>query len=281
MAIGGNTELLATKATLISNLVQMELAKRSLHRAYITDVSSFAQPGYKRIDFPKFDSFTAVDRASGVASVASVITAAVDSMDLDQSPTVSWLYDSHDLIQSSVAFQAEAMKRSAAAVARYVDQKIVDVAEAEGEATTTAGAAITRDILLEMREKFLKQFGDLSEASLWINPAQETNLLKIAQFSEAQVYGGAVIPSGNLATLYGINIVRSNFLTDAQYMLVGKSGIAIGFQKAPGMEEDPRPEFGTGAKLAVVDALFGCKALQIAQGGAAVGKSALVIKDNN
>lgn len=281
MAIGGNTELVATKATLISNLVQMELAKRSLLRAYVTDVSSFAQPGYKRIDFPKFDNFTAVDRASGVASTAAVITAAVDSLDLDQSPTVSWLYDSHDVIQSSVSFQAEAMKRSASAVARFVDQKITDVAEAEGEATTTASALITRDVLLEMREKYLKQHGDLSEASLWINPVQESALLKIAQFSEAQVYGGAVIPSGQIAQLYGINIVRSNFLTDAQYMLVGKSGIAIGFQKAPGMEESARPEYGTGAKLSVVDALFGCKAMQIAQGGAAVGKSALIIKDNN
>lgn len=281
MAIGGNTELLATKATLISNLIQQELAARSLHTAYITNVSSFARPGYKRIDFPKFDSFTAVDRASGVASTPAVITASVDSLDLDQSPTVSWLYDSHDVIQSSVEFQMEAMKRSASAVARYVDTKIVAVAEAEGEATATASALITRDVLLEMREKYLKQFGDLSEASLWINPVQESALLKIAQFSEAQVYGGAVIPSGQIASLYGINIVRSNFLSDAQYMLVGKTGIAIGFQKNPSMEEDARPEYGTGAKLSVVDALFGCKGMQIGQGGAAVGKSALIIKDAN
>ena len=110
----------------------------------------FAKPGYKQIDFPRTDSFTAVDRASGVAAATSVLTAAVDSMALDQCPTVSWIYDSQDVIQSSIDWQANALRRAASSVARYVDSKIIAVAEAEGEATATVSPLITQSVFLKL-----------------------------------------------------------------------------------------------------------------------------------
>jgi len=280
-AIHSNTQLVATKQDLVAAMVQRELKFQSKLLPFVTDVSQFAVKGAKTVSFPRLASFTAVDRASGVAGDATTILASSDQLALDKSAYVAYIVDSQDSIQSVLNYELECAKRAASAHARFVDSAILTNIESEAEATATVSALITRDVFLEMRTKYIKQFGLIEESVLLISPAQEEALLKIAQFTEAQVYGGAVIPSGQIGSLYGVPVVVHAGMSDAQYYLMGKSGLAIGFQQAPMMSEQGANEYGAGAKRVAIDQLFGTKGLQIAEAGAAVGKSALMIKDGN
>ena len=280
-AIHGNTQLVATKQDLVAAMVQRELKFQSKLLPFVSDFSSFAVKGAKTVSFPRLASFTAVDRASGAAGDATTILSSTDQLALDKAAYVAYIIDSQDSIQSVLNYELECAKRAASAHARFVDTTILANVESEAEATATISALITRDVILEMRTKYLKQFGLISEAALWISPAQEEAMLKIASFTEAQVYGNANIPSGVIGSVYGIPVVVHAGMSDAQYYLVGKGGLAIAFQQSPMMSEQGANEYGAGAKRVAIDQLFGTKGLQIAEAGAAVGKSALMIKDGN
>lgn len=279
--ITGNTQLTATKQDVIAAIVQKELAFAAKLVPYITDVSVFAAKGAKTINFPKLTSFTVVDRASGSAGDASVLTSSVDSLALDKAAYCAWIIDSQDEIQTTIQAQIEFARRAAASHGRFVDTEIITKAEAVGVATTTAAALITRDVVLEMREAIVKRNGDLAMCAFWVSPEQETALLKIDEFTRNDVYGQPIIPNGVIGRLYGVPVVVHQGLAAAQYMLVEKSGMAIGFQQGPQMSEQMANQYGTSAKRVAMDQLFGVCGLQIAQAGVGAGLSALVVKDNN
>lgn len=281
-AIHGNTEVGATKQDLIAARVQRELKFAAKLSPFFTDVSQFAVKGAKSISFPRLGSFTAVDRASAVAGDATVITAAVDKLDLDKTPYVAWIIDSNDEVQSTLNFQVEAAGRAASAHGRRLDTDILAVLEADSEATTTAGA-ITYDITLEMRQKFLDQEGDMDKAVWIVGGDVETALLKISEFKSQDLYGpNGAIRAGVLGTLFGAPVVRHNGIGGAnRYYLAGMEGLAYGFQRQPAMDDQPANQYGVGSRRWAMDQLYGLKALQIGEAGAAPGKSALLIKDNN
>jgi hypothetical protein len=280
-AIHGSTQLAATKADLVAALVQRELKFQSKLLPFVTDVSQFAVKGAKTISFPRLASFTAVDRASGTAGDATTILSSADQLALDKAAYVAYIVDSQDGIQSVLNYELECAKRAATAHSRYVDEQLIATMESEGEATATVSALITRDVILEMREKFVKQGGMLDACALIVSPEQETAMLKIAEFTQQQIYGSSAVPSGVIGSVYGMPVVMHRGLTSAQYFLSGKDGVAIGFQQSPMMSEQGANEYGAGAKRVAIDQLFGVKALQIAVEGAAAGKSALIIKDGN
>jgi hypothetical protein len=279
--ITGNTQLSATKQDLISSVVQRELAFQAKLAPYFTDVSMFAAPGAKQISFPRLSSFTVIDRASGVAGDSSVLTASVDTLLLDINAYVAWIIDSSDAIQSAIPAQLEFAKRAAAAHGRYVDTNIISKLEAVGVPTTTAGN-LTAAVVLEMQETLLKNDAVASDLALFIAPAQRTILLQISEFKSAEVYGGAaMIPSGVVGSLYGMPVVVHNGLTAQQYFMAEKSGLAYGFQMGPSYSEQMANEFGSQAKRAVLDQLFGVEGMQKGLKGVLSTQSPLVIKDNN
>jgi hypothetical protein len=269
--IHGNPELGATKQDLIAALVQKELAAKANLLPYVTDVSRFAVKGAKSISFPKFGSFTPINRATATAGDAAVLTATTDKLDLDINAYIAWIVDSSDEIQSTVAVQSELALRAASGHGRYVDFNIIAELEAAGTATTTTGA-ISRNVILEMRETLLKANADMNELVLVLDPTSETDLLKIEEFTKADVYGQAVIPSGMIGRVYGVPVLINNQLDDDQYFMFAKSGIAIGFQKSPAISEQGANEFGSGAVRVAMDQLYGVKAMQGA---------ALIVKDGN
>lgn len=279
-AITGNTQLSATKQDVIAAIVQKELQFSAKLLPYVSDLSMFAIKGAKSVKIPKLTSFTAVDRASGAAGDATVLTSSVDTIDLDQNAYVAWVIDSSDEVQTMIDAQIEFARRAASAHGRFVDAYAITKAEAAGVAITSTGD-ITRDIVLEMRKKLLGYDGDLGQASFWISPDQEAALLAVDEFTRAEVYGQPVIPNGVIGRLYGIPVVVHNGLASQQYFLVEKNGLAVAFQKAPAMSQQPANEFGTSAMRVAMDQLFGMSALQVAEKSVGAGKSPLIIKDNN
>ena len=128
--ITGNTQLTATKNDVITALVQKELKFQSKLLPYVLDVSMFAVKGAKSISFPKFSSFTVVNRTSGAQGDASQLTGTADQMTLDFRAYIAYIIDSTDEVQSSVEVQSLFAQRAAGAHARYVDSQLIAAAVA-------------------------------------------------------------------------------------------------------------------------------------------------------
>jgi hypothetical protein len=282
MAVMGDANVLATKQDLIASIVQRELIEAAVLAPTLRDVSSFATPGSKSISFPRAGSFTVEDRASAATATLQEITYSADQLDLSFRPTVSWVVDIMDLIQSNVAVEAENAARSARGIAKFVDQQIAVELEAVGVATATAGALVTRDIFLEMRKALQDREAKAEKLVFVGSPAQEENLLKINEFINADFGAGQVVPRGTLGRLYGVRVVISNLVDDDEYyMYEDDEAVALGFQKRGTMAQRDAPEYGAGSVLRTMDAMFGVKGLQIGEKGVAGTESALVQKDNN
>lgn len=277
MGVTGHTELGPTKQDLIAAAVQRELKFSAILSAYVTDVSQFAVKGAKSISFPKLTSFTVQNRTSATAGTIQHLTSSVDKLDLNINAYVSWLIDSSDEIQSSLSAKIEFAIRAAAAHGRYVDEQIV--ATVKTGAGFTATATSLRDKILEARAWLKRNEAILEQTVVAISPEMESELLKVAEFSQAQVYGQTVIPQGVIGRIYGMPVVVHSGFNNDEIFMWAKDGVALGFQSQPNYASQPAIEYGTTAVREAMDQLFGVKALQIDQGtNVAAGKSGLIAK---
>lgn len=267
----GNTDLLATKNDLIVSLVQRELIAKAVVMPSIFDASVFAGKGSKSIAVPRAGSFAVEDRATTVQAALANVTYATDTITLDQMSTISWVVDPQDEIESSVDVQVDLAQRAARAHAKNFDTLVIAGLEADSTATTTVGA-ITKDIVLEMRETLLSAEADLSQLTLLIGPDSESTLLGIAEFVEADKYGSAVIPNGVLGRLYGVQVRMSTLVGANTFYMYDKAGYGFAIQKGLAMGERPAPEYGSSAVLKTMDMKWGHDQLQ---------NGALLVKDNN
>lgn len=267
----GNTDLVATKNDLIISRVQRELTDAAVVMPTIEDFSAFAGKGSKSIEVPRAGSFAVEDRATTAQATLANVTYATDIITLDQMSTVSWLVDPQDEIESSVSVEADLAGRAARAHGKNFDDLVIAGLEADATATTTAGA-ITKDIVLEMRQTLLSANADPRSLTLLIGPDSERTLLAIAEFVEADKYGRSNIPSGVLGTLYGVQVVLATQIAATTFYMYDKSGYGFAIQKSASMDERSAPEYGSGAKLRVMDMKWGHDQLQ---------NGALLLKDNN
>jgi hypothetical protein len=272
-----STETLASKQDAIAAMAQKELLAKAIFSNYFTDVSQFAVKGMKSISFPKLSAMTVGERPSGGTLDAVAITSTVDQLSLNIPAYIKWIIDPNDAIQSTLNWELETVGKAGSAHGRYFDSKVLATVVAEATEVSATGN-ITRDLILEMREYLKKNEADLSQVTLFVAPDQMTSLLKIDEFTKADVYGQAVIPNGMIGRVYGIPVVEHNLLGVGQYFMAEKGAIAFGFQKAPAYGEEDAIDFGVGAKKRALDALYGVKGLQIGAASAAPTKSALMIK---
>ena len=279
-----NTELGATKATLISNLVQRELAFAAMLRGTITDVSNFAVKGSKSILFPKLTSFAVGARIEGALGETTAVTASTDTLNLDVNAYVSWAIDAFTAKQTTIDSQMEALKLAAAAQGRYVDAQIITKLAAVAASFVNVGAEVdvTYANLVDMRKAILKADGIIANTVIIASPAQEAVLMKLAEFKDASAYGAnAVVPNGVIGKILGMPIYVHNGLADKQLFMYEKSALAIGFQKEAEYGEESFLQLGVGAKRVAIDQYFGLAGMQIALKGAAAGKSPLVVGLND
>lgn len=268
----GNTDLTATKNALIVSLVQRELiAKSVLMSGALKDASAFAVKGAKSISVPRHTSFSVEDRATTVQATLANITFAVDTIVLDQMSTVSYLVDPQDGIESAVDVEAEAAAAAGRAHAKNFDELIIAGLEADSTATTTAGA-ISKAIFLEMRQLLLTAQADPQQLVFLCGPDSEAVLLGISEFVDASVYGSAVIPSGVLGRLYGVEVRMSTQVAANRFYMFDKEGYGFAIQQALNMGERAAPEYGSKAVLKTVDMKWGHDKLL---------NGAVLRKDNN
>lgn len=277
MPITGHTELGPTKQDIVAAAVQKELKFSAVLMNYVTDVSEFAIKGARSIRFPKLSSFTAQNRASATAGTPQVLNATTDQLNLTHNAYVQWVIDSVDEYQSVMAARVEFARRAASALGRYVDTEILN--EVKGNAGFVAAATALRDKILECRSFLRRNEAMLDQIVIVASPEMETELLKVDEFSRADVYGSAVIPQGVIGKIYGMMVVTHAGLANDEIYMWEKSGIAVGFQQQPNYASQPDIDYGTKALKEAMDQLFGVKALQIDQGtNTLAGKSALIAK---
>lgn len=281
--ITGNTQLGATKQDLIASLVQKELAFQAKLLPTVLNVSPFAVNGAKSISFPKLTSFTVVNRAEGVAGDASALTATVDTMLLDKNAYIAYIIDSMTATQANINAQLEYAKFAASSHARYVDEQII-VALRSGAAsfeTTGTDVNVTYASLLSMRLKLIKADANIADCAIVASPDQESVLFGLDEFKRADVYGQGNIPNGVIGRILGMPVIVHNGLLGKELFMYEKSGLAIGFQKAPAMSEEGTNAYGVGSVRVAIDQLFGVKALLTGLKGAASGKSPLIVGLND
>jgi hypothetical protein len=275
--ITGNTQLSATKNDLIISLVQRELKFRAKLFPTVSDFSSYVGKGMKSIKVPKLDSFTVINRASGVSGDSSVLTAATDTIDLNFNAYVAWIIDSSDEIQSSIDVQMENALRAASAHGRYIDTQLI--AALEAVAYLDVGVApITQSLILDAREALLSKEADPSKITMLVGTDQEKAMLAINDFVRADAYGSSNIPSGQIGSVYGMPVMVHTGVAAGKAYWYEAGGVGIAFQKQPSMSSQGANEFGTNAQRVAMDQLFGVAGLRLAELGAAAGKSPLVVK---
>ena len=281
--IAGNTELGATKQDLIAALVQRELAFNAKLLPYFTDVSAYAVPGSKSISFPKLTSFTVVNRTEAAAGDASALTATVDQMLLDKNAYIAYIIDAMTKVQSNIQAEMEYAKRAAAAHGRYVDTQIISILGSAAASFENVGADadVTYSDLVDMQEAYLNAEGLVDQGAWFMSVQQNKALISLTEFKDVSAFGEMVIRDGYVKQLLGMPVVIHTGLAAKQAFLAGKESIAIGFQKAPSMDEQPANEYGVGAVRVAMDQLFGLKALQTGLKGAAAGKSPLILGLND
>jgi hypothetical protein len=277
---GSGSTMTATKMDLIAAVVQRELIEASKLTGRVTDWSFLAEPGSKQVEILKTGSFTVTNRAEGTAGDASALTYTADVMPLDFNAYVSWIVDYKSKVQSRIDVQMDLAARAARAHAFYLEQQLIAKLESAGQPTATAGD-ISYAICLEMREKFLANDGDLAKSTLLVGTDQEAILLDIDEFKKAEVYGSAVIPSGVIGRIHGMDVVVSNKVAADSYYLFDKDAIGFALQAGPSYSEQGANQYGSQAVRAVLDQLFGTWAGFLGQKGAGPTQSALIIKDAN
>lgn len=267
----GNTDLTATKNQLIVALVQRELIAKAVVMPSIYDASVYAVKGTKSISVPRAGSFSVEDRATTAQATLANVTYAVDTIVLDQMSTVSWVVDPQDEVESQVDVQADLAQRAAKAHSKNFDTLVIAGLEADSTATTTAGA-ISKAIFLEMRQLLLAAEADAGQLTFLCGPDSETALLSIAEFVEADKYGSAIIPTGVIGKLYGVEVRVSTLVAANRFYMYDKEGYGFAIQQQLQMGERAAPEYGSSAVLKVLDMKWGHDRLQ---------NGALLRKDNN
>lgn len=273
----GNTQVGATKMDIIAAMVQKELKFKAVLSRYFEDVSAFAIKGAKSITFPKLSSFAVSQRASGTTGNATVITSTGDKLDLNIPAYIAYIIDQNDNVQSVLDWDSVCAERAGAAHARYLDEQLIVGLVAYAGVDLGVVGDITRDAVLDARASVLKADAMMDELTLFISVAQEKAMLKIAEFTQAQIYGSSAVPSGVIGRVYGIPVVMHNGLADGQSFMAAKSGLAYGFQQGIQASEQNANEYGSQAKRVAADQLFGIKGLQLGEKGAAVGTSPLIV----
>lgn len=281
--IMGNTELGSTKQALIASLVQKELAFKAVLTGAVSDVSVYAQPGMKSIDFPKLSSFTVTNRTEGVAGEATALTSANDTLLLDKNAYVSWIIDSVTALQSNIPAQMESAKRAAASLSRFVDSAIIAEMRTAASFFSNVGADAdaTYADLLEMVLKLEEADADMAQACFVVSPKQKSVLMGLNEFKSSDYFAPQNVMRGQIGMILGVPVITHNGLAQKETFLFEKSALCVGFQQNAAYGEESEIKYGVGAVRAAVQQLFGVKALQLGQKGAASGKSPLIIGLND
>lgn len=275
----GVTETVATAVDVISSQAQMFLEQEAKMVPLITNFSGLVTKGAKSVEIPRAGGFTVNDKAENTAQDAQAITFATDPLLLDKHKVVQWLIEDIASEQSVLAVSSENLLRASKNMARKVDQDIIDILETASAAAPDhriayAGATdIAETDILAARELLIKQFLNPNELWLAVAPEQESFMLKIANFIQADRYGaGTPLATGEIGRVFGVRVIVHNDVESLKSLMWHSSAVGYATQIGPRFQQDiDLPNLADRSSL---DMLYGVKLLDLGVRNVMIGTAA-------
>jgi N4-gp56 family major capsid protein len=257
----------ATRQAVIAQLVQRELKAQAIVAGTVYDVSQFAEPGAKSIDFPKATSFNVEKKISGSPANAQALTYSADKLELDQHAVIQWVIEKRASLQSRVNLELAAIQRATSAHARGIDSELIAALDASPGNTVTLSGSFGREEITEARRKLRQAFYPIEEGNVFllIGPVFEEAMLNVADFIDTSKYGSNVpIMNGEIGKVFGLRVIVSELITASKAWVYHREALALGFQQLPVFEEQmDLAQLGMRQSL---DQLYGIKVMQSGAG---------------
>lgn len=247
MATYSRTDAAAIIQKAVSRMVQDTLIQESVLLPTVMDLSSEAVPGRDRIDVPRFDALSVVDKTEDTNATPAVATIAADQLNLTAHKLVAWEIEDIAELQSAVNMAAKLTEDAARSLPAKVDDDIVTQLNAASAAAPdhivafNTPSVIEQTDILEAMRLLNDQRVPRSERTLLIPTSQEKNMLLISDFIRADSYGSSrPIQNGEIGMVYGNKVVVSTSanLNQNSFLLYHKSAAGYASQQAAKLESD-------------------------------------------
>lgn len=242
----GVTETGATAQSIVANLLQRELAVKSVLLPTILDYSSLVMPGAKEVAIPKATSFTAQNKSENTSTEWQAITASVDTVLLNIYKHIPARLEDIARAQSVIDWDVHMLGRMTSSMVTAIEASIASVLVKATNAIQLSGTsnlAATKADILEAKRILTAANVPLEDRFLAVPPGQEKALLAISDFVSASDYGSSMpIQNGELGRIYGFRVIVSNsFASDTEFVAYHKEHACFASQIAPKFEKQRAP----------------------------------------
>jgi N4-gp56 family major capsid protein len=244
--LNGVTETSATAKAMIASLAQKYLVQESKMMGLVTNVSALAIPGASSIKLPRAGGFTVGDKAENTAADRQVSAFAADTLSLNIHRQVQFLVEDIAGLQASVDVVAEYILRASKDLALDIDNKIIDQLKLASAAspdhliqfTDATNEDIELADIVNARKLLAIQNINPRECFMAVGPDQEANMLKIANFIEAEKYGSSMpIMAGEIGMVYGLRVIVHTSLAQ-EALFWHPSAVAFALQQNVRVQSD-------------------------------------------
>ncbi len=246
MADMGVTETSATGLAVISALVQKQLIAAAKLMFTVQDESARVAPGALSVSFPRTGDLDPVAKSENTPSTSQVLTYAVDTLALDKHYHTYVRLEDIAGTQSVVNVEMDILERAGRGMAKQMDTSIYDALKAGASASapdhiiqlTSSGTILDEAAILAARKLLDDQNVPEDERFMVINPAQEKQLLAVANFIQAERYGSAgALTNGEIGRVFGFRIIKTTVCEAVKVLFYHRSALAFARQIEPKWEQ--------------------------------------------
>lgn len=242
----GVTETQATGMDLISSIVQEALVQEAVLFPLVQQYS--APMGVKQVEIPRSDLPSVSTKTENTQIDAQALTFATDALALDQHKAIQYLVEDIARAQANIPLIEDLLMKASKKLAEDMDDYVYEqlkLASASNPdhrvAYNNSGSADTmgKEDILNARKLLNIQSVPQDSRFLAINPLQESELLAIDTFVEADKYGATTpLYNGELGRLFGFRVVMTNVVDSKEAVAFHQSACAFARQIAPKVESD-------------------------------------------
>lgn len=291
MTIAKNADVQNVREALVAEAVQRELQAAARLSGLFEDYSELVGKGSASVKIPRADSFATLDRDNATPSAATAqnLTFGFDEIVLDQSKYVYYVIPGDVELDAKPSYELTAAQRAASAHGRTMDISRINKLWVGGPLTREveydAGVSDVEATILDMIEEADEaEMLDDGNRFLIVRPSERKELLKVANFVQADRYGDRTpLVTGELGAVYGVRIVVVNHLgtendsnslpfANGRMMLVHRNSLGFAFHRRPVHDMDKAIEYGAGSMEHTWDVKYGLSVLQ---------DGALIVKAGN
>jgi len=241
MAATGVTETVATSIDVVAAILQQELIEKAVLLGTVSDYSAWVMPGANTVKLPRTGSFTVSNKAENTPTTTSSLTFATDDIELNIHGHIVAEIEDIAAEQSVLDVEAVYMERMASAMALYVDGQIAATVVKAANDAQLSGASnlvLTLADIVAARKALNEADVPQDDRFIVIPPAQEEAMLNLANFINAEQYGGReALINGEIGRVFGFKVIVTNQLaSDSEFVAYHRSHCAFARQMNPKFE---------------------------------------------